>query len=82
MPLAGSEPTNSTYERPHTHTLNRVNIHIAFDEHKHIMVTDKLLMATKVIGVQLHHTCNALYSVYEYICQYLNVRVMNYEQNM
>jgi hypothetical protein len=82
MPPVGYEPTNSSGERPHTHTLDRANIHIAFDEHKHVMLTDKLLMATRVIGAQIHHTCNSLCSVYQYIRQHLNVRVMNYEQNM
>jgi hypothetical protein len=58
MSPAGSEPTALSGERPHTHTLDRANIYIAFDEHKHVMFTDKLLMATTVIGVQIHHTCN------------------------
>jgi hypothetical protein len=80
MTPAGIEPTISAGERPHIHTLDRADIHITFDEHKHVMVTDKLLMATTVIGIQIYHMCNALCSVY--IRQHLNVHVMNYEQSM
>jgi len=31
------------------------------------MATDKLVMATKVIWVQIYHMCNALYSVCIYV---------------
>jgi hypothetical protein len=60
MNPARFEPTISAGERPHTHTLDHAAIHIAFDEHKYVMVADKLLMATSVIEVQIYHTCNTL----------------------
>ena len=77
---AGSEPTISAGEWPQTHTLDDAAIHIALDKYKHVMATDKLLMATTVIKAQIYHMSNALCSVY--IRQHLNVHSMNYEQNM
>ena len=68
------EPGILASELPQTHAWDRTAIHITFDEHKHVVVTDKLQMATTEIGVQIYHLCNALRSVC--ICQHCNVYVI------